>query len=77
LEMKELLPVNETEASLLKQLSSEPTHIDEICRRSGIVAATAGSTLTMMELKGMIKQIGGMNYVLAREIREEYQAKVK
>ena len=76
LEMKELLPVNETEAILLKQLSSDPTHIDEICRRSGVIAATAGSTLALMELKGMIKLTGGMNYVLARETREEYKAKV-
>jgi hypothetical protein len=27
----------------------------------------------MMELKGMVKQVGGMNYVLAREMKEEYQ----
>jgi hypothetical protein len=26
----------------------------------------------MMELKGMVKQMGGMNYVLARQVREEY-----
>ncbi|MBM4447199.1 MAG: DNA-protecting protein DprA [Chloroflexi bacterium] len=73
LEMKELLPVDETEALLLKQLSREPTHIDEICRNSSLAAALVSSALTMMELKGMVKQIGGMNYVLAREMREEYQ----
>ena len=77
LEMKELLPTDKTESLLLKQLSAEPTHIDEICRQSGLAAALVGGTLTMMELKGMVKQVGGMNYVLAREIREEYQAKVK
>jgi DNA processing protein len=76
LEMKEFLPVNETESLLLKQISCEPTHIDEICRKSGVTASTAGSTLAMMELKGIIKQINGLNYVLVREIREEYQAQV-
>jgi hypothetical protein len=30
--------------------------------------------MTVMELKGMVKQVGGMNYVLAREMSEEYQA---
>jgi hypothetical protein len=25
------------------------------------------STLAMMELKGMVRQVGGMNYVLARD----------
>jgi len=73
LEMKELLPVDETESLLIKQLSREPTHIDDICRHSGLAVALVGSVLTMMELKGMVKQIGGMNYVLAREMKEEYQ----
>ncbi len=77
LEMKELLPTDKTESLLLKQLSTEPMHIDQVCRQSGLAAALVGSTLTMMELKGMVKQVGGMNYVLAREIREEYQVKVK
>lgn len=77
LEMKELLPADKTESLLLKRLGAEPTHIDEICRQSGLAAALVGSTLAMMELKGMVKQVGGLNYVLAREMREEYQAKVK
>jgi DNA processing protein len=54
-------------------LSREPTHIDDICRQSGLAAAPVGSALTMMELKGMVKQVGGMNYVLVREMKEEYQ----
>jgi DNA processing protein len=73
LEMKELLPADKTESLLLKQLSREPAHIDEICRNSGLAAALVSSALTMMELKGMAKQVGGMNYVLAREMKEEYQ----
>jgi DNA processing protein len=73
LEMKELLPADKTESLLLKQLSREPAHIDEICRNSGLAAALVSSALAMMELKGMVKQVGGMNYVLAREMKEEYQ----
>jgi DNA processing protein len=72
IEMKELLPATETESLLLKQIKHEPTHIDEICRLSGLTAAAVSSTLAMMELKGMVKQVGSMNYSLAREIREEY-----
>jgi len=77
LEMKEILPKDKTEAVLLKQLGSEPSHIDEICRQSGLSASTVSSTLAMMELKGMVKQVSTMNYVLVKEIREEYQVKVK
>jgi hypothetical protein len=27
----------------------------------------------MMELKGMVRQVGGMNYVIARETSNEYR----
>jgi DNA processing protein len=77
LEMKVVLPENEMEATLLRQLTAEPLHIDEVCRRSGLPIAMVSSTLTMMELKGMARQVGGMNYVLAREAREEYRVKVE
>ena len=77
LEMKEILPADENESLLLKQLSAEPTHIDEVCRHSRLTPALVSSTLTMMELKGMVKQVGGMNYVLARETREEYTTQAR
>ncbi len=77
IEMKELLPETDTEAVLLKQLGAEPTHIDEVCRLTGLPVATVSSTLAVMELKGMVKQVGAMNYSLARETREEYRVKVE
>ncbi len=67
LEMKELIPATEMESLILRHISQEPTHIDEVCRNSGLSISIVSSTLAMMELKGMIKQVGGMNYVLARE----------
>ena len=76
MEIREVIPPSDTESLLLKQLSAEPTHIDEVCHSSGLPAATVSSTLAMMELKGLIKQVGTMNYVLAREARQEYRVKV-
>jgi len=76
MELREVIPASETESSLLKQLSAEPVHIDEVCRSSGLPTSTVSSTLAMMELKGLVKQVGMMNYVLAREVREEYRVKV-
>jgi DNA processing protein len=46
--------------------------VDEIGRQSGLSIVQVTSTLAMMELKGMVRQVGGMNYVLARESRVEY-----
>jgi DNA processing protein len=77
MEMREVLPESATESVLLKQLSAEPSHIDEVCRRSGLPAATVSGTLAMMELKGLVRQVGTMNYVLARELRQEYRVRVE
>jgi DNA processing protein len=76
MEMKEVLPASDTENLLLRELSAEPTHIDEVCRKSGLPVSTVSSTLTMMELKGLVRQVGTMNYILAREMRQEYGVKV-
>jgi DNA processing protein len=76
IEMKEILPDTENEAILLRQLSAQPTHIDEVCQKSGLSVAAVSSTLAMMELKGLVKQIGTMNYVLSREVRQEYRVRV-
>ena len=76
IEMKEVLPSSDTDSLLLKQLRAEPTHIDEVCRLSSLPISTVSSTLAMMELKGLVKQVGTMNYVLAREARQEYQVRV-
>jgi len=76
MEMRELLPESDTESLLISHLGAEPSHIDEVCQRSGLPAATVSSTLAMMELKGLVKQVGTMNYVLSREIRQEYRVRV-
>jgi DNA processing protein len=73
MEMRELVPENETESLIMRHLSHEPIHIDEVCRSSSLPIATVSSTLAMMELKGIVRQMGGMNYILAREARAGYQ----
>jgi len=66
MEAKELLPADETEARLLRLLSSEPIYIDDLRRESGLPVETVSSALAMLELKGMARQVGNMNYVRAR-----------
>jgi DNA processing protein len=73
-EVRAALPANETESALLKHLSSDPVHIDDLTRETQLPTATVSSTLALMELKGLVRQVGGMNYVAARETQEEYKA---
>lgn len=65
-EMQSVLPENAEEQTLLGLLSHEPRHVDELIRESGLPTMTVTATLTMMELKGMIRSVGGMQFVLAR-----------
>ena len=66
MEAKEVLPADETEARILRFLSAEPIHIDDVRRNSGLEIAAVSSALAMLELKGMVQQVGSMNYVRAR-----------
>ena len=61
------LPETQDEAALYEYLSAQPVHIDDLSRSTGLSSSLVSSTLTLMELKGMVRQVGGMNYVLARE----------
>jgi len=67
-----VLPENETEAVLLRHISGEPVHVDELGRAVSLPIAQVSSTLALMELKGMVRQVGGMHYVLAREGKATY-----
>lgn len=73
----ETLPTTETESLIMEHLSPEPTHIDEVGRQCGLPIATVSSTLAVMELKGMVRQVGAMNYTLAREARAGYRIRVE
>jgi DNA processing protein len=72
IEMLELNPATDTEAELLRHISREPVHIDEVCRESGLPISTVSSLLAMMELKGLVREIGSKAYVRAREAAASY-----
>jgi DNA processing protein len=72
IEMKELMPATDTEAALLRHISKEPVHVDEVCRQSGLPVSTVSSVLAMLELKGLVRQMGPMAYVRARETQASY-----
>ncbi|NQU77304.1 DNA-protecting protein DprA [Candidatus Falkowbacteria bacterium] len=66
IENQKIVPDSPEEEALLPLLSREPVHIDELTRSSKLPVSSITSTLTMMEMKGKVKNLGHMNYVLAR-----------
>ena len=65
----ELITSDPIEARLLEQLSAEPRHVDEVSRAVGLPIAAVSSALSIMELKGLVREVGGMNYVAAHARR--------
>lgn len=61
--VQQALPADEAEQALLDQLSAEPVHIDEIGRQAHLSPAAVGSALAMLELKGIVRQVGGLHYI--------------
>jgi len=69
-----VLPADAVEAQLFSLLGREPMHVDEIRSRADLPIEKVSAALTLMELKGMIRQVGGMHYVAARETGPDYEA---
>jgi DNA processing protein len=71
-EIRKVLPADPTEAALFQLIGAEPLHVDDIRAQTGLPIDRVSSTLTMMELKGMVRQVGGMQYVAVREEESRY-----
>jgi DNA processing protein len=69
---RKVLPSDSVEVQLMDILTHEPLHVDEIRNRTGLSIHKVSATLVMMELKGLVRQVGGMNYVAVREEQAEY-----
>ena len=65
-------PDADGEADLLRCLNHEPMHIDDIRREVSLPVALVGSLLTMLELKGLVRPVGGMHYVRTGEATPTY-----
>lgn len=70
--VRHAIPVDATEAKVLNVLGREPLHVDEIRSQTGLAIESVSAALVMMELKGMVQQVGGMNYVAVCEEQSEY-----
>jgi len=67
------IPVDKDEALMLEIIGREPIHIDEIRSKTGLPIEAVSASLAIMELKGLVQQVGGMNYVSIREERTGYE----
>lgn len=60
----ELADLEDTvERDILKALTNEPMHVDDIQAQSDYSAAEVSAGMSMLELRGLIRQVGGSRYV--------------
>lgn len=62
---RELLPKTPDEQAILDILSHEPIHLNEIVRLTRLDTSVINSTLTIMEMKGLVKSASNMKYIIA------------
>ena len=61
-------PTTREEAQLLALLSSDPTHVDILVEQTRLSISSISSTLTMLEMKGVIKHAGSQYYTRAMSL---------
>lgn len=67
-------PESAEERALMGVLTREPQHIDDVARHSGLATAVVSGTLALLELKGLVRDVGGLNFVRVREDGAAYDS---
>jgi DNA processing protein len=60
---KQTIALNNDEQLVLSKLSHESLHIDRISKLTTLDTSTISSILAILEIKGVIKNVGGQNYI--------------
>lgn len=60
---KEVSGLSPEEQSLLALLTHEPLHVDKIIKATTLSTAQVSSLLSLLEIKGLAKNVGAMHYV--------------
>ncbi len=63
---KQILPDSPIEEKILSCLSKEPQHVDQIIKSTNLDSPIINATLTLMEMKGKVRNVGSMQYVLGK-----------
>lgn len=61
--VRQVVATTPQEERVLAILDGEPLHIDEVGQRCTLTAAELNSTLALLELKGLVRQVGALCYI--------------
>ena len=60
---KKIFPSSPEEYKIIELLSDNPAHLDDLIQSSGLDTKIINSTLTIMEMKGLVKNTGAGMYI--------------
>lgn len=72
--VRQAYPIDELEKQILENLGQDGVTIDEIANKTGLPVHTISASLTLMELKGYVRNTGMMTYERIFEEGLEYDA---
>lgn len=61
--VQQSFPMSDEERHLINHIRWEPQHIDELAAAAGLTPSQCGALLTLLELKGAVRDVGGQHYV--------------
>ena len=64
LRLAELMPLDPDEQAVVARLAAEPLLTDDLAHALGRPIQVLQATLTMLELKGYVRQVAGLNYLI-------------
>lgn len=59
------LQADATQVRLLAAMGTSPIHCDDLARRLGVPSQDVSATLTLLELQGIVRDMGNMQYVVS------------
>ena len=70
---RRILPENEVESLLYENMKKDAMHINDLKSATGLSMEKVSAALVMMELKGLVKQVGNMIYISIAEENKPYE----
>ena len=72
--VEQALPEDETERMILESMGDEPVHVDLLTEICALPVSKINASLAMLELKGRVRKLSGMQYIKVRERSAAYQS---
>jgi len=61
---QKIIPTSKEEELIIDYLNREPKHINELVKLTNLEISTLSSALVIMEMKGLVKNLGQMEYIV-------------